>query len=334
LLKDKLKQLSKRLFGKLVSSQRRKEGINPLKEQSTIQEPPTMSFDQEQPRINKPIFIVGCGRSGTTLLFQLLKQHPQLVGTSGYPDGEDHVGWIKHGNCMISGFGHPDVNAGQTGFHCCLHMDEKDVTPKIIENMVSYYYHDVLQEDTTKRVINKCPHLSNKLKYVKAIFPDAKFIHIIRDCLPVVFSWIKVMEDVHSNLIFYWPYTKYPCFWVMPVPEFDTIKTIFEKEPRIYQENDGELFVDYWSTVNRNISIQLQDSADQLLIIKYEELTANPLKTLNHICEFCELEQFYDVSIQIHSNNNEKYKKKLSEKQIKKFLEKSYSTRLHFGYSE
>ena len=39
-----------------------------------------------------PIFIFGCGRSGTTFLFDLLAQHPLIARTTGYPDGEDHKG--------------------------------------------------------------------------------------------------------------------------------------------------------------------------------------------------------------------------------------------------
>lgn len=72
--------------------------------------------------VDRPIFIIGCGRSGTTLLFQLLRRHPQVAPTTGYPDGEDHVGWNAHGGCYISGLGHPGKEAGHTGYHYCIWM--------------------------------------------------------------------------------------------------------------------------------------------------------------------------------------------------------------------
>lgn len=283
--------------------------------------------------INKPIFIVGCGRSGTNLLFNLLKQHPQLVGTSGYPDGEDHVGWIKYGRCIISGLGSsPSIDGGHTGFHYCLYMDEKDVIPEIVESMTSYYYKDVIKQDTTKRVVNKCPHLSNKLKYVRAIFPDAKFVHIIRDCLPVISSWIKIMENAQPHQVLYWPETEFPCFWVFPAPSYADREVVFANEDRNFPGKGVARLVDYWSVVNQNIPIQLSSSPEQLLTVRYEDLCANSLETLNRVCDFCEISAFPEVPLEINPGYNEKYKTHLTKNQIDKFLDRARTTRSCFGY--
>jgi len=284
-------------------------------------------------KITKPIFIIGCGRSGTTLLFNILKKHPYLVGTTGYPDGEDQVGWIEHGNCLISGLGSlPTINGGHTGYHYCLHMDEQDVTPQIVENMTSYYYDDVLSGSRLKIVLNKNPHLSNKLRYVRGIFPDAKFVHIIRDCLPVVSSWIQMMDNAQPHQVLYLPEAEYPCFWVLPAPENCAREVIFAKEDRIYPGGGAAMLVDYWSIINRNIPIQLWDSPEQLLTIKYEDLCGNSLETINHICEFCEIPTFIGVPFDINPNCNEKYKNHLTERQIIDFLQRSRKTRTLFGY--
>lgn len=53
------------------------------------------------PELRRPIFIVGCGRSGTTLLCQLLRAPPEVCATNGYPDGEDHAGRNERGRGMI-----------------------------------------------------------------------------------------------------------------------------------------------------------------------------------------------------------------------------------------
>lgn len=291
-----------------------------------------VSVSKKEQKVNKPIFIVGCGRSGSTLLFNLLKRHPQLVPTSGYPEGEDHVGWIKHGNCIISGLGTwASVDGGHTGFHYCLYMNESDVTLDVVKRMTSYYYKDIIKKDTTKRVINKCPHLSNKLRYVQAIFPDAKFVHIVRDCLPVVSSWIKVMEDQPYQVL-YWPETEFPCFWVFPAPPYGAREDIFEKEGRVFPGKGTARLVDYWSVVNQNIPVQLSSSPEQLQTVKYEDLCRDPVETLQHICDFCEITPFSEISVPINSNNNEKYKKHLSKRQIDEFLERSRTTRSLFGY--
>jgi len=84
--------------------------------------------------VNKPIFVIGCGRSGTTLLFNLISSHPDVAQTKGYPDGEDHLGWVEHGDCVMAGMGNvnsPMFENGINGFHYCLHMTAKDVSPLI-----------------------------------------------------------------------------------------------------------------------------------------------------------------------------------------------------------
>ena len=83
----------------------------------------SISFARRIPDIvtvKKPVFIIGCGRSGTTLFFNILKEHPGLAPTTGHPDGEDHVGWNTHGGTIISGiYGHAGVgDAGHVvGYH-------------------------------------------------------------------------------------------------------------------------------------------------------------------------------------------------------------------------
>jgi len=90
--------------------------------------------------------------------------------------------------------------------------------------------------------------------------------------------------------------------------------------------------VDYWSAVNENIPIQLSSNPEQLLTVKYEDLCADPLKTLHRICDFCEISPFSEVPLQVVPDNNEKYKKYLKTDQIDEFLKRSYKTRCQFGY--
>jgi hypothetical protein len=287
----------------------------------------------------QPIFIIGCGRSGTGLLFDLMKLHPSLAATTGYPDGEDHVGWIEHGNCAISGFGAPQQNGGHTGFHYCLHMDESNLTPEIKANMHQYYYEEVSKLDPAKRVINKCPHISNKLQYVRAIFPDAKFVHIIRDCLPMVYSWVKIMKSFpHQTL--YWPDTVSPCFWVLPSPvEGDEREQFFKNEARVYPGGGEKLLVDYWIETNRNILHQLENTPDQLMTIRYEDLIANPSEILAQLIQFCELDPLPDNFLsaytgEIRKDNNTEYMGNLTIERKNSYLDHSYETRKLFGYEQ
>lgn len=286
--------------------------------------------------IEKPVFIIGCGRSGTTLLFQLVRQHPGLCATTGYPDGEDHVGWNEHGGCYISGLGRIEREGGHTGYHYCLHMDENDVDEATVQSMHRFYREDVLGGDRKRRVLNKCGHLSNKLRYVRRIFPDAKFVHIVRDCLPVVASWVVIMQQQKEQVL-YWPDSPYPCFWVMPAPKGPGREAVFAREDRIYPGGGILRLVDYWTETNRNIPKQLEDRPDQLLTLKYEDLCADPKKTLARIWDFCELPQAdfapKDASGQdVNRTFHTKYLEVLTEQQIREFNERARDVRAMFGY--
>lgn len=242
-------------------------------------------------KVERPVFIVGCGRSGTTLLFQLLRRHPELQPTTGYPDGEDHVGWNAHGRCYISGLGHPDKDLGHTGYCYCLYMDENDADEEVVQSMHRYYAEAVLKGRQGLRVLNKCPHLSNKLRYVRAIFPDARFVHIVRDCPPVVRSWERIMEE-QPGVVLYWPETDYPCFWVLPAELTAPRERVFRNERRMYPGGGSGVLASYWAETNRNIPRQLADAPDALLTVRYEDLCARPAEVLDHIRTFCDLAPF------------------------------------------
>jgi hypothetical protein len=306
-----------------------------LQQQQFNPQQQVMDISQKRKLVKKPIFIIGCGRSGTTLLFQLLKYHPQLSPTQGYPDGEDHLNWIDYGNCKISGFGHPGREEGKTGFSECPHMDESDVTPEIIQRMTDYYYHEVLKEDPNQRVLTKVPHLSNKLRYVLEIFPDAKFIHIIRDCVPMVFSWKKVLDGVRANLMAYLPEKEYPCFSVLPKSELENVISQGIPQSRIYyQDSAPDMFVDYWIETNRNIPLQMDNDPLKFLTLKYEDLILDPLNQLNQLCDFCEIDLFKQMpALQIYPKQNDDYKRYFSDEQVASWQSRASSVQRYFGYT-
>jgi hypothetical protein len=250
--------------------------------------------------VKAPVFIVGCGRSGTSLLFDLLSQHPQLARTTGYPDGEDHAGWIEHGRCAMAGIGNAGSDrygTGINGTNYCLHLTEEDATPEIVSAMHRYYSDTVLSGDATRRVINKQPHLSNKLRYLLRIFPDARVIHIVRDCAPVVASWAAIMEQ-HPSLVAYWPDEPFPCFWLFPKPGTGTTAASgLRRHGRFFPGSSAELWIEYWCKVNTGIAPQMVAHDRQLCGVRYEDLISEPERVLAGLSRFCALDAFdFDTS--------------------------------------
>ena len=180
-----------------------------------------------------------------------------------------------------------------------MHMTEGDAAPHTVWAMHEHY-RGVLGDRAEKRVINKCPHLSNKVRYVRAIFPDARFVHIVRDPVAMVASWVNIMGLV-PDLAIYWPDVPFPCLWV-----YDRNDALLEdKEPDRFYPGQGLLrFADYWSAINAGIPLQAANFQDQLLTIRYEDLIAEPVATLRQITDFCQLEAFQTVPVQIDARRN------------------------------
>lgn len=286
-------------------------------------------------KIQKPIFIVGCGRSGTGMLFDLLSQHPDVVRTAGYPSGEDHEGWIKYGECVMAGIGEGPQSikygTGINGYNACLHMTAQDLTTDIIANMHSYYWNDVLLRAEGKRIINKCPHNSNKIDYMLGIFPDAKIIHIIRDCEPTVLSWLAVMNQ-HPEIVVYWPEEKFPCLWLLPKPKSASEIRRLDRHPRFFPGGGAKLFIDYWKKINMGIAEQMQSRLNQLMVVRYEDILSKPESVLNELVEFCELKPYGFSLTHLESNSAEKHMDLLTPILKNAIEQESTEIRRHFSY--
>jgi hypothetical protein len=286
--------------------------------------------------VSAPVFIVGCGRSGTTLLFDLLSQHPEFARTTGYPDGEDHIGWIEHGQCAMAGIGNVSSSTygnGINGANYCLHLTEDDAPPEVVAAMHRYYSEEVLRGDGRRRVLNKQPHLSNKLRYLLRIFPDARVIHIVRDCVPVVASWMAIM-DQHPALMAYLPDDPLPCVWLFPKPASASAVSAVARHPRFYPGGGGaDLWIDYWTRVNSGIAPQMAAHRGQLHAVRYEDLVADPARVLGELVRFCGVaDHAFDVS-RIERNRASLHAGRLSASIRDRIAARAAEALARFGYT-
>jgi len=283
----------------------------------------------------KPIIIVGCGRSGTTMLFDMMKAHPGLAPTTGHPDGEDHVGWITHGKAIISGlYGNSDTgDAGHpVGHTCCLHMSESDVTDEARASMHRYYREEVLKGRPGLRVLNKCPHMSNKIGYIHGLFPDAKIIHLIRNPVSMVASWVNIMALV-PDLLVYWPDVKYPCLWVLPRNDALKQAELVAREARFYPGGGLYRFADYWAEINANAVELAAECGADMLTVYYEKLIADPIGTLRTITDFCELPAMESLPLQVDKERNSMRRELLTPDDVKEIQRITKDVAMRFGYA-
>jgi hypothetical protein len=221
--------------------------------------------------------------------------------------------------------------SGINGYNYCLHMTRHDASAEVVQSMRAYYWNDVLGRSDAKRVLNKQPHLSNKLSYVLEIFPDAKIVHIVRDCAPMVASWLAVMKD-HPSLVAYWPEEELPCFWLMQKPSDPVALEALAQHPRFFPGGGEALWLEYWIKTNRGIESQMAGREEQLCTIRYEDLVRQPGRVLDAITQFCELPAHGYRVDHIQQGTHEKHGKLLGAELKAAIAERAGSARMHFEY--
>lgn len=147
-------------------------------------------------KIRDPIFIIGCNRSGTTLLVNTLATHPELAT---YP-GEANDLW------------HPQTFPWRYSAH------KSDLLPLEVNPLEfterSLKHRSPSEEERLKavfgafqyfmrrdRFLNKSAMISFMIPYILEKFPSAKFIHIVRDGRGVARSWAQKMNTTIQNHI-------------------------------------------------------------------------------------------------------------------------------------
>ena len=112
------------------------------------------------------VLVVGCARSGTSILGELIASHPAVRYIF-----EAHTIWEVEG-------------AGQNGSH---RLTGDHATPENKMKIRSWFQK---QRQGKKVLVEKNPRNILRIPYVKEIFPEAKIIHIVRDGRDVACSMI------------------------------------------------------------------------------------------------------------------------------------------------
>jgi hypothetical protein len=128
------------------------------------------------PGVDRPVFIIGCGRSGTTILGESVSRHRHVT----YLNEPRHL-WF-------SAFPESDVwtssARSRNGRLCFTEADAHNRRGKRLGRLFR------LETLVTKRpiLVEKLPINSFRLRFIHALFPDARFIHIYRNGLEVARS--------------------------------------------------------------------------------------------------------------------------------------------------
>lgn len=126
-------------------------------------------------RLRRPVFIVGCGRSGTTALGELLSHHPALVVLN-----EPREVWRLDPRTDIW-----SAAAGARGGR--LRLTASDVTPAV-QVALPRAFAAIVFSQPGERLVEKLPINSFRIGYLATLFPDALFVHLARHGVEVARS--------------------------------------------------------------------------------------------------------------------------------------------------
>jgi LPS sulfotransferase NodH len=138
-------------------------------------------FYPSAPELMRPVFIIGCGRSGTTILGTMLAQHPQLA----YLNEPRHI-WLYEPRTDIW-----SEKARQNGGR--LKITAADLTATAASRITRAFAVETRLQNA-QRLVEKLPINSFRIDFISALFPDALFVHLIRSGIEVAHSIAKRAE--------------------------------------------------------------------------------------------------------------------------------------------
>ena len=223
--------------------------------------------------VDRPVFVVGMGRSGTTILGNILGIH-RKVGFLNEPkllwqmaiDTQDVTGcYAQSGRFRLDA------------------SDVSDTSRARMRKMYAWY----TSFTRSQRVVDKYPEAIFRLKLIREIFPDAKVIAIARHADPVVRS-ITQWDDLHRTGLESW-------WGIRDAKWSQMLRELVPREPRVQailatREISGvDRAVVEWIVSMREV-LQARDAGVLNGLIRYEDFVADPRRVISGILESAELE--------------------------------------------
>jgi hypothetical protein len=233
--------------------------------------------NRAEQRVDRPVFIVGMGRSGTTLLGRILASHPS-VGFLNEPKAMWHA--IRDDEDIIGSYGTSRIGR--------LHLDTEDANEEVCHRARSLYAW-YLRATRSTRVVDKYPELVFRHTFVRTIFPDARFLIAVRspwETLNSVAGWSRTHADSCAD---WWGVRdqKWNIFWTQGVIEDPANSDLARLELASEQNHHIRAAIEWVVTMRAALSLAAVDPRAR--IFHYAELVRHPRETIRNALRFCEL---------------------------------------------
>lgn len=278
-------------------------------------------MNQKQSRIEKPIIFIGSGRTGTTIISEIIMRHPDLAFPSNYQKFfKSHL--INLIRCVFDNkiwrnFGQkkqlnkvkflnkyifkPDeaylmwsyLSSENINFSRDFLYQKKETTERVI--FIHNYFDKMVKYQNRKRLSIKITGPS-RISYLMSIFPDAYFINLKRKKLPVINSFLKVD---------FWKSRGYNKLWWQGVYSKEEIEWANKNAMNPLLITTLQL-----KKIDGITELEIIENKPKYIEINYEDFVKNPKSEIQKILIFADLMDnskdcfSYLEKIKIYDRNN------------------------------
>jgi hypothetical protein len=239
--------------------------------------------------LDRPIFVIGMPHSGTTIFMKLLAEHSDISNSS-----------------EMNTFFYPD---GRYVLPECDHYKTAEMaTPKEIKRLNKRFNFYRYIHGNNARFLNKNPINMIAVEYLKACFPDAYIIHIVRDPRAYINSSIySLPSDIESHDRFKAPEERVNIY---PGPRTADWRDHIKEDPI-------EQHAVQWKNCLELVRGQSK-KIDNYFETRYEDLCEDTRGIVKKVWEFVGLDPEKDaekVPVKLESKNY-KYSKRFTKEEI------------------
>ncbi len=246
-------------------------------------------FFPNSKKTESPIYIVGTGRSGTTILGKLFAIHKDTLFLN-----EPKALW--HYAC-----GNEDIIGSYSAKDCCIRLNEYEATP-MVATKIQKIYANILRLTFANRIVDKYPECIFRVGFILKLIPSARFIAIVRDGVDTCSSvrdWsrrkgVNISGEVHD----WWGRNdqKWKMLVNEIVPEHSDLKEL--KSLLLSAEDHRDRAAVEWIVSMREAKAAAE-TYSEVLTISYESLCESTeeiiCKVLNH-CNLSNDSKFNDYA--------------------------------------